>query len=195
MKEKRRMHDGSKTLWNMDRVIAHFDRGERIAPVHIDMGIAKFCNINCIFCYGLYQNPAKEFIQRDALLQTMKDAGEIGVRSIGFIGDGEPTCNPNVYEGLREGKKAGIDMAISTNGVTVDDVDKQLAIVESCEWMRFCLAAGTRKGYKKIHRVDKFDRVIRNIEGIIDVNDFSKAGCDIGLQSVHIPKLMDDEVV
>jgi hypothetical protein len=45
----RRM-DGTKLMWHMDRVNDRFIRGQRIAPIHIDMGIAKFCNIGCVFC-------------------------------------------------------------------------------------------------------------------------------------------------
>ena len=49
----KRLMDGTKMLWHMDRIIDHFDKNKRVAPVHIDMGIAKFCNVNCIFCYGI----------------------------------------------------------------------------------------------------------------------------------------------
>lgn len=194
MRDQRRM-DGSKTLWHMDRVIEHFDRGERIAPVHIDMGIAKFCNMKCVFCYGMYQNPSKEYIHREPLLQTMRDAGEIGVRSIGFIGDGEPTCNPHVYEGLIEGKKAGLDMAISTNGLLVNTSYRMVSILENCEWMRFCLSAGTKEGYKTIHNVDEFDTVKKNIEALVKLREGFRYKCEVGLQAVFVPNLMEREMV
>ena len=60
----KRLMDGTKMLWHMDRIIQHYDKGERVAPVHIDMGLTKFCNVNCVFCYGVYQNMSKEYIKR-----------------------------------------------------------------------------------------------------------------------------------
>lgn len=194
-KSNDRKVDGTKALWHMDRVIAHYDKGERIAPVHLDVGIAKFCNIDCIFCYGFYQTPEKVYIQREPLLQTMRDAGEIGVRSMGIIGDGEPTCNPHLYEALYEGKKAGVDLALSTNGILLHNEERRKAVLENVTWMRFCLAAGTEEGYKTIHRSDKFNKVIKNIEAL--VNEKHKGGykTDIGLQSVFVPSMMIDEVV
>ena len=58
-----RMMDNTKLLYHMDRVIQHFDKKEKVAPIHIDMGIAKFCNVRCIFCYGLKQTPSPVFIE------------------------------------------------------------------------------------------------------------------------------------
>ena len=39
----KRLMDGSKALWHMDRVISHYDKDGRIAPVHIDWGLTKIC--------------------------------------------------------------------------------------------------------------------------------------------------------
>jgi len=192
---KKRMMDDTKCVHQMERVIAHFDKGEKIAPVHIDMGISKFCSVSCVFCFGMYQDMKKVYIQRDALLQTMRDAGDIGVKSIGIIGDGEPGCNPFCYEALREGKRAGVDMAISTNGVDLDSQEKLEAVLESCTWMRFCFAAGTREGYHKIHRRDYFDKVVSHIKAIVALKEKRGYKCDIGMQSVFVPTIMKDEIV
>jgi radical SAM protein with 4Fe4S-binding SPASM domain len=187
--------DGTKLLWHMDRVKARFERGDRVAPIHIDMGIAKFCNIACVFCYGFYQQPKPVFIQRDALLQTVTDAAMIGVKSLAFIGDGEPTCNPACYEALRRGKNLGLDMAISTNGVLVTTEEKMLSILESCVWMRFCISAGTREGYLKIHQKDRFLVAVDNIRRIVELRDKHNLKCEIGMQAVFVPTLMIQEMI
>jgi len=192
---KKREMNNTKLLWHMDRVISYFDKGEKVPPIHIDIGIAKFCNLNCVFCYGIFQNRKKTIIQRDALLQTMKDAGEIGVKSIAVIGDGEPTMNPYYFEALDAGKKVGLSLATSTNGVLLDTDSKLENILRNCEWMRFCFSAGTREGYKKIHGVDRYDKVVKNIERMVYLKEKHKYGCDIGLQAVFVPNLMEEEMI
>lgn len=192
---KERKMDGTKTLWHMDRVIEHFDKGERVAPVHIDMGLSKFCNVNCVFCFGVYQNPSKEYIKRESLMNMLREAGEVGVRSIGFIGDGEPTCNPNLYEAMYVGKEAGLDLAVSTNGALLTTPEKRKAILENATWMRFCLCAGDKEGYKKIHQVDKFDIVRKNIESIVNEKIKGNYKTDIGLQAVFVPGLMNEDMI
>lgn len=194
--DKERRMDGTKLLWHMDRVKARFDEGERVAPIHIDAGISKFCNVRCVFCYGQYQNMMpKVMIERDALLGMVRDAGEIGVRSLAFIGDGEPTVNPAFYDALYEGKEAGLSLSTSTNGVLLATEEKRAAILENCEWMRFCISAGTREGYKAIHGVDKFEQVKRNIADIVNERDKRGLDCDIGLQAVFVPTIMAEEMI
>lgn len=191
----KRKHDSTKLLWHMDRVMAHFDRGERVAPIHLDVGIAKFCNVACVFCYGKFQNIQPVYISRDALLQTVSDAAEIGVRSIAFIGDGEPTMNPALYDALTLGKSLGLSMAISTNGALVDNDEKRKAILESCEWMRFCFSAGTREGYRAVHGKDYFDKVTKNISDIVAYKKEHGLSCEIGMQSVFVPTTMKEEML
>lgn len=191
---ERRMDD-SKLIYHMDRVQARFDRKEKIAPIHIDMGIAKFCNLACCFCFGFFQNPAPIYIQKDPLLTTIRTAAKIGVKSIALIGDGEPTCNPHFYEALRIGKEVGLDLSTSTNGILITKKEMYRTILESCIWMRFCIAAGTKDGYLKIHQKDRFDLVIKNIRNMVNYKHKHNFTCDIGLQAVYIPGMMDQEMI
>jgi len=195
MDSKNRQMDASKTLWHMDRVIDHFDKGKRVAPVHIDMGLTKFCNVKCVFCYGKFQNMCKDLISREALLQIVKDAADIGVKSLAFIGDGEPTCNPACYEALDLGGELGLDLAISTNGALINTDEKRESILKNCKWMRFCLSAGTKEGYKKIHGVDCYETVIKNIKAMVEMKIEKGYDCEIGLQAVFVPTLMAEEMV
>ena len=187
---ERRMDD-TKLLWHMDRVKELFE-GKRIAPIHIDMGLTKFCNIKCVYCYGINQEPSKKYIQREALIELVSNAKRIGIKSIGFIGDGEPTCNPYMHEAL---DKATCDMAISTNGILLDTEEKRKNVLKNCSWMRFNLSAGTREGYKKIHGVDEFNKVVTNISEMVKLKYLHNYKCDIGLQAVYVPGLMDREMV
>ncbi len=187
--------DSDKLLWHMPRVMQHFDRGQRIAPVYLDIGVTKKCNIKCIYCFGFSQHMTGEIIKRDALLTTFYQAPRLGVKAIGIIGDGEPTLNPHIYEAMDIGKKGGLDMAFSTNGILLDD-KKMENILRNCTWMRFNLSAGTREGYKRIHKVDRWDAVIKNIKRIVELKDIHGYPCEIGLQSVLIPtEIMTDEVI
>lgn len=190
-----RKMDESKLLWHMERVQKHFDRGERVAPIHIDWGISKFCNINCVFCFGIFQNPKKEYIKREALLRSVREAGEIGVKSIAFVGDGEPTTNPALYDALKVGKENGVSMAISTSGVALNNEERALTVLETCDWMRFSISAGDREGYLKVHRVDVFDRVVENIKRIVKLKEKTGSRCDIGLQSVFVPGMMNEDMI
>ncbi len=46
--------DGTKIAWHQDRVRA-WERGERIAPITIDMALTRACNYACHYCYAMLQ--------------------------------------------------------------------------------------------------------------------------------------------
>jgi radical SAM protein with 4Fe4S-binding SPASM domain len=112
-----------------------------------------------------------------------------------IIGDGEPTCNPYFYEALYEGKKAGLSLATSTNGVLLNTAERRRAILENCEWMKFTISAGTREGYKLIHQRDDFDKVTKNIKAMIKERKDLGSKCEIGMHTIFVPTLMATEII
>ena len=64
--------DGTKIQWHMDRVKA-WERGERVAPVTIDMALTRACNFGCNYCYAMMQENERIAIRKDAILQFMDD--------------------------------------------------------------------------------------------------------------------------
>ena len=44
--------DGTKINWHLERVQA-WERGERIAPITIDMALKGLVNYSCHFCYAI----------------------------------------------------------------------------------------------------------------------------------------------
>ena len=149
-KNDKYLFDGNKMLWHMDRYES-FKNGERFAPVHIDQGLSKGCNIACHYCYGVtqgnfYKKGSERIFERNALLNNyLKSAGEVGVRSVALIGEAEPTLNPNVYDAIVVGKNAGISMSIATNGILWDTSAKGEAALENLEWMRFNIGAASHE--------------------------------------------------
>ena len=53
--------DGTKLEWHPERVAA-WERGERIAPLTIDMALTRACNYACHFCYAMLQENDRDFL-------------------------------------------------------------------------------------------------------------------------------------
>ncbi len=192
------MMDGNKMLWHLDRVAA-FQRGERFAPVHIDQGISKGCNIQCHYCYGVtqgnfYRKGSDRVFPREALLNYMRDAGRIGVRSIALIGEAEPTLNPALYDAIVTGKQAGVDMSLATNGVLFDNGRDGEAALEHLSWIRFNISAASDASYRIIHASKEFPRVIEKIRFCIDQKRRRNLPITIGLQMVLTPKDINEVI-
>lgn len=185
--------DGHKMLHHLDRVQA-WQRGERFAPIHIDMGLTKFCNTACIYCYAVVQNMTKgAMIQREPLLNYIEDCGKLGVRSIGFIGDGEPTLNPAVYDAAALAGQLGVDTSMATNGIVLD-MDRAHDLLKNMSWIRFNLSAGTSDGFKRVHQSKEknFHLLIEKIRELVKIKKQFGYQCTIGLQMVLIPECFSE---
>lgn len=174
--------DGNKLLWHMDRVHKHFIRGKRIVPIMIDMGLTKFCNVKCEFCYGIFQGISGEMIPRNALIQLFKDAPKVGVKAIAMVGDGEPTLNPAMVDAIIAGAEGGLDMAMATNGVSMPDPMLE-NLIPRLVWLRFNLSA-IEEGYEIVHGRKYWEKVKANIIKSLAIRGRIEAPCTIGLQMV-----------
>lgn len=181
--------DGHKLIYHLDKVLA-WSRGERIAPIQIDMGLTEFCNIACIYCIGVTQGMHKDvMIQRDALLRFIEDCGRLGVLSIAFIGDGEPTLNPALYDAIIQAKKIGIDTGMATNGILLD-MSRAHDVLRDCTFIRFNLSSAEPENFRKIHQCssNKFNLLIEKIKTLVRIKKENDYSCTIGIQMVLIPE-------
>jgi len=181
--------DGHKLTYHMERIYKHYRDGERIAPLHIDIGATKLCNAKCIYCYGVYQKMSRDIIPKPILIKLFHDAPKLGVRSLTLTGDGEPTLNPAIYDALLVGKAGGLDIGLATNGIALDS-KKLDVILNTCTWLRFNLSAVGERSYKSIHGVDQWKCVQANILEAIRIKRVRKYKCTIGLQMVLVPQCL-----
>ncbi len=185
--------DGHKLIYHLKRVY-QWERGERIVPIQVDMGLTKFCNIGCIYCIGVTQGGMSkgDMIRPDALLQFIKDCSRLGVKSVAFIGDGEPTLNPALYDAIVLAKKSGVDTATATNGVRLD-MSRAHDILRDSTFIRFNLSAGDPQGFRRIHQSKgtNFNIVIENIRELVRIRIQHGYPCSLGIQMVLIPENFD----
>lgn len=186
--------DGHKLFWHLDRVNA-WQGGERIAPLHIDVGLSKGCNIRCAYCFGAMQGNSfaegAAYFPRDPLLRYLRDAGVAGVRSMAFIGEAEPLLNPHVYEAIVCGKKSGVDISLGTNGILFDTGRDGEEALEHLSWLRFNISAATAEAYSRVHGSSLFAMALDKIRHAVAVKRRLGLGVTIGLQMVLIPENVD----
>lgn len=181
--------DGHKLIYHMDRVLAWLE-GERIAPIQIDMGLTEFCNIGCIYCIGVTQGMHKGvMIQPEALLRFIDDCARLKVLSVAFIGDGEPTLNPALYDAIRQAKRLSIDTAMATNGILLD-MQRARDVLAGCTFVRFNLSAADRESFVEIHqaKADYFDLLMDKIRTLVKIKRENNYPCTLGIQMVLIPE-------
>lgn len=185
--------DGTKIGWYKDRVLA-WQRGERVAPVTMDVAWTRRCNAACDFCAAKTQASASPSldIPREVALGFLDDAAEIGVKGISLISDGESTLVDYYAESIEHATSLGIKIGLGTNGIAFDR-DMLERILPHSTYLRFNFSAGEKKRYAEIMGVKPpiYDKVIENIAIALDVVRSGRASTNINMNLVLDPKDKD----
>jgi MoaA/NifB/PqqE/SkfB family radical SAM enzyme len=183
--------DGTKIAWHADRVRA-WERGERIAPITIDMALTRACNFACGYCYAMLQENDRKVMNQKIIYDFLEDCAEIGVKGISLVSDGESTISPVFVDTVRRGSELGISMACGTNGFVLTK-PKLEEILPHMTYLRINISAGERKRYAEIMGVKEswFDRVCQNIRDMVEIKRRNNLPVTIGLQMVLMPEFED----
>lgn len=183
--------DGTKIAWHRERVEAWL-RGERIAPITVDMSLTRACNYKCEYCYGTLQENPRKPITQDVMFRFLDDAAEIGVKGVSFVSDGESSVAPIFPQCIVHGSENGLSMAMGTNGYLVTR-EKLEQILPHLTYFRFNISAGDPKRYSEIHGVPEayFHQVCQNIRDAMEIKRSNNLPVTIGMQMVLMPQYAD----
>lgn len=183
--------DDTKISWHKDRVDAWL-RGEKIAPITIDMALTRACNYACNYCYAVLQENDRKTITKDTMTRFLNDSAEIGVKGISLVSDGESTLHPAFEHTITTGHDLGLSMAVGSNGYLLSE-ERIRTILPALTYFRFNITAGESKRYQHIMGVKEgyFERVCENIRTMSRIKRELELKCTIGLQMVLMPQYHD----
>ncbi|MGB0683117.1 MAG: radical SAM protein [Magnetovibrionaceae bacterium] len=186
--------DGTKIAWHKDRVDA-WARGERIAPITIDMALTRACNFACEYCYAMLQENDRQVINKKVIFEFLEDCAEIGVKGISFVSDGESTISPVFVDAIRYGSELGLSMACGTNGFVLTE-RKLEEVLPHLTYLRINISAGERDRYAEIMGVKPhwYDRVCQNIRDMVAIKSRDNLDVTIGMQMVLMPEYADQVI-
>jgi MoaA/NifB/PqqE/SkfB family radical SAM enzyme len=187
--------DGTKIGWHMERV-KQWERGEKFAPITIDMALTRACNYACGFCYAMLQENDRHNIDWKTIRNFLFDAKEAGVKAVSFVSDGESTLSPVFFQAIQYGHEIGLDMAVGTNGwiLTPDKLDEFMPYLT---YLRFNISAGTPERYAEIMgtEVENYHRVMNNAKAMMAWKKENPGkGPTVGFQMV-LPPQDGDQII
>ena len=188
--------DSHKLSYHFDRVQA-WENGEKISPVSVDMALTRACGAMCSFCYAMVQEPQERAsIKTKEALNLLDDFGEIGIKAVSLVSDGESTISKAYVPFIQHAAKIGIDVGNATNGWEWEP-NKIDQVLPFLAWVRFTVAAGTPEGYAKImfksaEHTEVFDRAMSHIKYAVNLKKKLNLKVTLGIQMVLIPEFKDE---
>ena len=180
--------DGQKLIYHISRVHQWLEGGN-IYPIYVEIGLFGGCNHRCIFCAFDFFKYKPEILDESCLRKFVLESAEKGIKAVLYSGEGEPLLHKDATDIIVFTKKAGIDVALSTNGVMLgkEVAKKSLGYLT---WLRVSLDAGTKENYSIIHGTKKedFNIAIANLKEAVKIRNKNKYTCTIGTQILLIPQ-------
>jgi radical SAM protein with 4Fe4S-binding SPASM domain len=180
--------DHHKIHYHVDRLAAWLE-GRDPGPIYAEISPTAACNLRCSFCALDFARDQGLFIDREVLLAAIPEMAAAGLRSVMFGGEGEPLLHPDTPRFIARAKEAGIDTALTTNGILLSGVTAG-TILPHLSWMKVSINAGTAVTYARIHRCtsDTFATVVANLEATASLRARIGSSCALGAQALLLPE-------
>ncbi len=182
--------DSHKINYHTRQIADMFD-GKLEAPIYVEISPTGICNHKCLFCHYNYLGHEGKF-KKGKMLELVKELATMGVKSLVFAGNGEPTLHIDTIEAIQLAHSLGVDVALSTNGALLKE--EHFEILANClTWIRFSFNAGSVENYAYVHQTksDDFSKVVENIKKLKFVKSELNSKITIGTQYVLIPENKD----
>jgi len=162
-----------KVFYHTDKLNAFLKDGD-CHPVHMIVGLTNRCNHACVWCYG-YDSISEHYNDNDfappgMIVDTVRQAAELGLRAVTLVGTGEPTLHREFAGIVRQIKATGVDVGLFTNGALLDD-DKIQAVVDTHTFVRLSCSAADQEQHNEIHHAGRpgndFDRIVANVREVL----------------------------
>lgn len=187
--------DSHKLIYHPKRVASwlqghtEWETARTIYPLYVEIAPIGACNHRCVFCSVDYldYNPVSQDYLR--LRDIISEMASLGVKSIMFAGEGEPSLWKKLPDLLQHCTDVGIDTSMTTNMVPFNDETTE-PFVANCAWIKTSINAGTPESYAAIHRThpSDFQKVLHNFRHTVSVRNQHAYPCTIGAQMLLLPE-------
>ena len=195
----------NKLLNHMDRFSA-WGQGKDPFPVNIELFGTNYCNFSCFFCVSAFShigNPTMTKDEKNKALnhldtinaissnperrkgldpiyvkKFLKEAKELGLKSITGSGGGEITMWSGFREVMEYAKEIGLEIALMTNGAW-NKKDTEF-IKDNMKWVRVSLDTFDSVRYRNEKATGLFPKVIENIKNVVGGKAKIGLNCNVG---------------
>ena len=156
------MENSVKLFKHLDRLNEWITTGDAF-PIMVSIDLTNACNNFCPHCMGV--RPDANSIPFEKVKEIIIEAKELGTKSIGLGGGGDPSVHPKITEIIEFIHEQGLEVGMFSNCFRLPDKLMSI-IINYCTYLRVSLDAGSAEIYKQTHGMDEkaFNKVIENIK-------------------------------
>lgn len=157
---------------------------------YLRISLTEKCNLRCVYCMpeeGVSLKENSKYMNKNELLLLAENFVQLGVKKIRLTG-GEPLVRKDVADIIQELSKLPVELAITTNGILVDNHLDTL-LLSGVKSINVSLDTLNKERFNQLTRRNYFDKVMSNIDLLIKNNFHVK------LNAVLIKGQNDNELI
>lgn len=169
----------------LDRIHA-FNRGERVAPITINVDPTSRCNQKCEWCNSWrVRGGGTGGLDFDSTkLECLSRQLEgWGVQTCCIAGGGEPTMSPYLEETYQVCQKHNLAASLTTNGLN----PLPLYVLKESGWVGFSIDSATPATYKRLKGVDGLEKALQNVKKAVDDKKTHNFGVELTFKYLIYP--------
>ena len=149
-------------------------------PVHVDIELTNLCNYSCGFCVqGLKPKDEyyrkKKILEKEVVFDLMEHCRKIGVKSVQFNGQDEPTLYPDLIKVLKYASNLGFDdIFFNTNGSKLNKEYAADLIESGLTKLQISIDAFSKETYFKVRKKRNYEQIVKNILSLVESREKKK---------------------
>ena len=184
-------------ILGFEKILFHSDKLEKLKngisqfPVNGTISLSNYCNHKCLWC-SVYAAQEKDVKSANLVQLTsfLARAYEQGLKSITYIGNGEPTAHPKFGDLVGQVADIGLKQGMFTNGYLLDRCMDQ--VLDNFTFVRVSLDAGSAATHEQMHDVkNHYNKILDNIRTLRSKRDgaFPTIGIQFAVHHLNIKDL------
>lgn len=183
-------------------------RHGEVTPVTVDIVPSLECPQDCFMCSNVDWRKNREdpgwvnktrsdrFMNWDTLRAVIDRLAEGGCRGVVFTGGGEPLTNPNTIQGIRYARERGMEPALYTNGILLDESVIAAVMESQAVFVRLSINAGSEETHAHVGGYDParqfYKRVMENLRKLATANAAVGSPVSVGISFIVNPRNIQD---
>jgi radical SAM protein with 4Fe4S-binding SPASM domain len=139
-------------------------------PRELQIEVTGACNLRCRMCLVRYREPLDrrrasiDFERFKALVGALPELEKVTLQGLG-----EPLMAPELFAMLEYGAARGLRMGFNTNATLLTRATAERLVDVQLDWLHVSLDGATAATYESIREGSRFDKVERNVRGLVEV--------------------------
>ncbi len=180
----------AKLFQHLD-TLASIKRGERPAPVNVEIDLSNRCSLGCSWCHFAYTHTrgplagkmagpegavsGGDLMDYDLAVRILEDLSLSGVKSVTWTGGGEPTLSPDFDDIVWNANYYGLEQGMYTHGGHINSGRAQ-TIKAFFTWVFVSLDECTPEAYKTSKGINRFQQATDGIRHLVSAEGNATIG-------------------